>query len=93
LGEKREPGPCGEGEGDHYANFIQAVRSRKKAELNGPVETAHYASALAHLANISFRLGRRLEFAPETERFVNDAEADQLLTRRYRAPFTIPERV
>ena len=93
LGEKREPGPRGEGEGDHYANFIQAVRSRKKAELNGPVETAHYASALAHLANISFRLGRRLEFAPETERFVNDAEADQLLTRRYRAPFTVPEQV
>jgi hypothetical protein len=93
LGQKREPGPSAKAEGNHYANFLQAVRSRKTSEQNGPVETAHYASALAHLANISYRLGRRLEFDPRRERFVGDAEADRLLTREYRRPFVVPEKV
>jgi hypothetical protein len=57
------------------------------------VETAHYASAIAHLGNISYRLGRRLEFDPKTEKFVGDKEADQHLTRKYRAPFVVPEKV
>jgi hypothetical protein len=93
LGQKREPGPKRLAEGDHFANFLGAVRSRRKSEQNGPVETAHYSSALAHLANISFRLGRRLEFDPARERFVGDTEADRLLSRDYRAPFVVPERV
>jgi len=93
LGQKREPGPRAKAEGNHYANFLAAVRSRKPEEQNGPVETAHYSSALAHLANISFRLGRRLEFDPARERFVGDAAADRLLSREYRAPFVAPERV
>ena len=93
LGQKREPGPKRLAEGDHFANFLGAVRSRRKSEQNGPVETAHYSSALAHLANISFRLGRRVEFDPARERFVADTEADRLLSRDYRAPFVVPERV
>ncbi len=79
--------------GNHWANFIKAVRSRQVADQNAPVETAHLSSALAHLGNISYRLGRKLEFNPENERFVGDAEADALLTRNYRAPFAVPERV
>ncbi|MEK7404605.1 MAG: Gfo/Idh/MocA family oxidoreductase [Acidobacteriota bacterium] len=93
LGEKRAPGPSRSENSSHYANFIQAVRSRNKAELNGPVETAHTGSALAHLGNIAYRLGRRLEFNPATEKFVGDKEADRMLTRNYRAPFVVPDRV
>ena len=93
LGEKKEKGPSGEMDGNHYDNFIQAVRRRDQSILNGPVETAHLASALAHLGNISYRLGRVLEFNPATERFKNDSEADSLLTRQYRDPFAVPERV
>jgi hypothetical protein len=93
LGSRREPGPSRSEGGDHFANFIQAVRSRNKAELNAPVETAHYASGLAHLGNIAYRLGRRLEFDPAREKFVNDPEADRLLTREYRPPFVVPEQV
>jgi len=69
------------------------VRSRKTEELNAPVETAHFSSALAHLGNIAYRLGRRLEFDPARERFVGDEEADRLLTREYRKPFVVPEKV
>jgi predicted dehydrogenase len=43
--------------GDHFKNFIDAVRSRKHEDLNADVLEAHYSSALCHLANISYRLG------------------------------------
>lgn len=93
LGPKRTPGPKGDKGGDHFANFIKAVRSRKKAELHGPVETAHYSSALAHLGNIAYRLNRKLDFDPKTERFLSDPDADAMLTREYRAPYVVPESV
>jgi len=46
------------GGGGHQANFIQAMRSRKQSDLNAPIEVGHISSSLAHLANISHRLGR-----------------------------------
>ena len=93
LGQKREKGPSRKAGGNHYANFIQAVRSRKAEDQNGPVETAHLSSALAHLGNISCRLGRQLQFDPATEKFVGDDEANRMLTRNYREPFVVPEKV
>ncbi len=93
LGQKREKGPAKRAGGDHYANFIKAVRSRKTSDQNGPVETAHLSSALAHLGNIAYRTGRVLTFDPVKERFVGDRQADQMLTRKYRAPFVVPEKV
>lgn len=93
LGQKREKGPARSAGGDHYANWIKAMRSRKTSDQNGPVETAHLSSALAHLGNISYRLGRQLDFDPVKEKFVSDTEADAMLTRQYRAPFVVPEKV
>ncbi len=93
LGKDREPGPTRKEGGDHYRNFVSAVRSRDKSILNGPVETAHLSSALAHLGNISFRLGRVLEFDPASERFVGDEEANAMLTRDYREPYVVPQQV
>lgn len=77
----------------HFANFIEAVRKRDKSILNGPVETAHLSSGLAHLGNIAYRTGRVLNFDPKTEKFVDDPEADKYLTRDYRAGFEVPENV
>jgi predicted dehydrogenase len=93
LGQKREKGPARKAAGSHYANFIKAVRSRKAEDQNGPVETAHLSSALAHLGNISYRLGRQLQFDPAKEKFVEDDEANRMLTRSYRKPFVVPEKV
>ena len=45
------------------------------------------------LAETNYALGRTLEFNPKNEKFVDDAEADRLLTRDYRAPFVVPEKV
>ena len=93
LGQKREKGPARKAGGDHYSNFLKAVRSRKTSDQNGPVETAHLAAGLAHLGNISYRLGRQLEFDPVAERFPRDEEANAMLTRKYRPPFVVPDRV
>jgi predicted dehydrogenase len=45
------------GGGDHFANFIQAIRSRKAETLNADAFQGHLSAALAHLANISYYLG------------------------------------
>ena len=93
LGQKRTPGPSREKGGDHFENFIACVRSRDASKLNAPVETAHMASALAHLGNISYRLGRVLNFDPATESVTSDDEANRMLKREYRAPYVVPEQV
>lgn len=93
LGQKKEPGPTGKAGGDHYLNFVEAVRSRDESKLNGPVETAHLSSALAHLGNIAYQTGRVLTFDPVTETFPGDAEANAMLSRKYRAPFVVPDKV
>jgi hypothetical protein len=93
LGRDRKPGPTGKAGGDHYKNFIDAVLAKDPSKCNGPVETAHLSSGLAHLGNIAYRVGRVLDFDPKGERFINDSEADQLLTRTYREPFVVPTQV
>jgi predicted dehydrogenase len=79
--------------GPHMANFVKAVRSRKHTDLNGDIEQGHLSASLCHLANISYRTGRKLTFDPAQEKFVNDGEANALVSRRYRAPYVVPERV
>jgi hypothetical protein len=80
-------------ESPHYQNFVDAIRAGDRAKLNCDIAEGHLSSALPHLANISYRTGRVLHFDGGKEKFVGDAEADKLLTRPYRAPFVIPEKV
>ena len=56
------------GEGDHFGNFIQAVRSRKKQDLNADILEGHLSSALCHLGNISYRLGDKVSAKVAEER-------------------------
>lgn len=49
----------GSGGGGHAQNFIDAVRSRKISDLNADVEVGHTSAALCHMANTSYRLGRK----------------------------------
>jgi predicted dehydrogenase len=78
---------------EHWANFIDAIRSGKDESLNCDIIEGHYSSSLPHLANISYRLGRELEFMGDYERFANNTEADTMLTRIYRKPYVVPEEV
>jgi predicted dehydrogenase len=109
LGRKEEKGPGSDAapaaaggsdpnvltseEGPHYRNFVDAIKANDPKILTCGIEDGHYSSSLAHLANIAYRVGRKLRFDGKTEKFVSDAEADKLLTRAYRAPFAVPEKV
>ena len=93
LGREQQPGPANRAGGDHWLNFIEAVRSRKRESLNAEIEEGAISTALVHLANISYRVGRTLHFDSSTMTCVGDAEANKLLTRAYRKPFIVPERV
>ena len=93
LGKGREPGPSGQGVGNHYQNFVDAIRANDPGLLTSPIEEGFYSCALIHLANISYRLGRTIHFNPDTQTIVDDAEASALLTRAYREPFKVPDRV
>ncbi len=125
------------GSSSHFANFIDAVRSRKQTDLNADILEGHLSSALCHTGNISYQLGKTqspeeireavksnkdlaeaigrmeehlaankvdlkktpatlgtvLKMNPKTERFIGNAQADQLLTRDYRKPFVVPAKV
>jgi predicted dehydrogenase len=68
---------------DHTADFLNAIRTGDKP--NADIETGHRSTTLVHLANILARTGHRaVEFDPQTERFVDDAEANALVARTYR---------
>jgi predicted dehydrogenase len=126
-----------EGSSSHYANFIEAVRSRKSSDLHADILEGHISSALCHTGNISYRLGQQhppeeiremiksdhdlsesvgrmeehlaankvdphktparlgvaLKVDVKAERFLGNREANHLLTREYRKPFFVPEKV
>jgi predicted dehydrogenase len=123
--------------GDHYGNFVKAVRDRNPMGLNADILEGHLSSALCHLGNISYRLGTpqpfnkqtkafgddkeayetlarmeehlkadgvplddtkyvvgpKLAVDPKTETFTNNQAANEYLTRDYRKPFVVPEKV
>jgi hypothetical protein len=89
------PGPPVEGSAEpqtsHFANFIDCMRSRKVEDLRCDILEGHMSATLCHIANISYRTGRKLVFDPTTERFTGDEEANRYLTRSYRAPYVLPE--
>ena len=78
---------------DHFQNFAEAVRARNPKLLHAEIEETAISTALCHLGNISYRVGRDLRFDPAKMRFTADDEANALLTRKYRAPYVVPERV
>ena len=93
LGKEAKPAGSRKEDGDHFANFVDAIRQRKPEILNAPIEEGHRSTVLAHLANISYRLGRTLTFDPKTETFPGDKEANAHLGRKYRSPYVVPEKV
>ena len=93
LTDQAEPGPSGKASGDHWANFIDCVRSRRAEEIHSPIEEAHISTTLVHLANASYRLGRSLRFDPGKEQVIDDDEATRMLRGSYRAPYVVPEEV
>ncbi len=72
---------------NHSRNFIDCVLSRQ--EPVAPIEHAHRSITIAHLGNISLRLGRDVRWDPQAERFRNDEKANEMLSRPMRKPWTL----
>lgn len=70
---------------DHIGNFIDCVRSRKAPIC--PATVGHRSASLCHLGVTAIRLGRKLQWDPEAEQFVGDAEANTYLSRPMRKPY------
>lgn len=73
----------------HARNFLDCVKSR--AACNCDIETGHRSTSATLLANIAHKTRSYLEWDGRSERFTNSAEANKLLTYRYRAPYRLPD--
>jgi glucose-fructose oxidoreductase len=71
----------------HCADFLRSVRTRQ--DPIAPVEEGHAASTLGNVADIALRLDRKLKWDPVAGRFVGDDEANNLLNRPLRSPWTL----
>jgi len=76
----------------HLASLLKAVRSRDPRDLTAPAEAGVLSANLCHLANISYRLGRKLAWDSAANSF-HDAQADALAKPPYRPPYIVPEKV
>lgn len=72
---------------NHMGNFFDCVRTRQPTLSD--IESQHRSVSTCHLANISMRLGRPLQWDATKERFINDKEADTWLAREQREPYKI----
>jgi myo-inositol 2-dehydrogenase/D-chiro-inositol 1-dehydrogenase len=71
----------------HLKHFYEVVRGL--AFPLSDAETAHAANVALHLANISIRVGRPIQWDPATERIRGDAEASALLSAPRRAGYEL----
>jgi len=72
----------------HVADFLDCIRTGRRP--NGEIELGHLTASLCHLGNIATRLGRSLQFNPDTEQIIGDPEADALVSRKYRDHWGTP---
>jgi hypothetical protein len=70
---------------NQHGNWLDCIKSRKQPI--SPVETGHRACTVCLITHIAMKLGRKLNWDPEKEKFINDAEADSMLSRPQRAPY------
>jgi hypothetical protein len=72
---------------DHRRNFLDAIRTGRKTV--SPVEAAVRAGTVCQQAHIAMRLGRRLRWDPVKEVFVDDEQANRMLSRAMRSPWRL----
>jgi predicted dehydrogenase len=72
---------------NHHRNWLECVRSRRQPIA--PVEVAHRSCSACLIHHIAMKLKRKLYWDPRKERFKNDDEANAMLSRPARPPYTI----
>jgi len=77
--------------GANMRNFLDVVKADDPSKLGAPIDEGAISAALCHFGNIVTRLGRGLNFDESTWTFSDDAEANALLSRAYRAGYELPD--
>jgi myo-inositol 2-dehydrogenase / D-chiro-inositol 1-dehydrogenase len=70
---------------EQHGNWLECIKSRK--EPISPVETGHRACSVCLITHIAMKLGMKLTWNPDNELFVNNDEANLMLSRTQRAPY------
>jgi myo-inositol 2-dehydrogenase/D-chiro-inositol 1-dehydrogenase len=70
---------------NQHGNWLDCIKSRKQPI--SPVEIGHRACSICLITHISMKLGRKLQWDPDAELFVNDVEANKMLSRSQRFPY------
>lgn len=72
---------------NHQEVFLHNVRNHTLPLAD--VEVGHHASNPGHLLNIAWKVGRRIRWDASTEQVIDDPEANALVTKEYRPPWTL----
>ncbi len=73
----------------HMENFIDCIKTREKP--NADIEIGAHIARFAHLGNIAYRLGRKLDWDGDNQRFIDDPEANAFASPEYRSPWKMPD--
>ena len=76
----------------HMQNFFEGIRRRDYKVLHADIETGARAANFCHLGNISYRVGRSLQMNASGQ-FADAPDANAMLTRNYRKPYVVPDKV
>jgi hypothetical protein len=85
--------PIGEGEvrlyqsDNHMRNFLECMRTRQDPIC--PVEVGHRSNSICVITHVAMKLGHKLSWDPETERFIDDDAANAMLDYDHRKPWTV----
>ena len=76
--------------GPHVRNFLDCIKTRETPLCT--VEMGYVAALRGHIPNIAGRVGAtQLEWDEENKSFINNDDANRLITPEYRAPWQLPE--
>jgi hypothetical protein len=73
---------------DHVRGFLECIGARRRPEAD--IEVGHHAANPGHLMNIAWRVGRSIRWDADRERVINDAQAEEMVMKRYREPWKLP---
>lgn len=88
-GQLAKQGADDQGHSLHIRNFIDAVRSRRREDLNQEIASGHVSSVLCHAGNVAWRVGQTLHFDAKTETFA-EKEANRFVGRENRKGYELP---
>jgi predicted dehydrogenase len=72
---------------NHFGDWLDCVRTSNMPVAD--IEIGHRSVTVCHLGNIAIRLGREIRWDPDKERIIGDEEAERMLSRPYRTPWTL----